>query len=106
MSTHPKAARCGTASGWRRHKDRNETPCDACARAKAEYDRRRRTAGDNTVRNRLHAKAQQKALLQLRRRYADEYEELYAAWKARVFAEAGIDPRWDLVRTKPKEATA
>lgn len=33
---------CGTASGYRRHLQEGETPCDACRRAEADYRSERR----------------------------------------------------------------
>ncbi|MGH3447550.1 MAG: hypothetical protein ACRDP4_07990 [Nocardioidaceae bacterium] len=58
-----------------------DRPCDACARAKADYDVRWRSSSYRAIRSRMHARAQNKALQQLRRRYPDEYAELYEKWK-------------------------
>lgn len=79
--------RHGTASGARRHSLAGELPCDACRAAKAEYDKRQRSTPEHTRRNRLHAKAQARALRDLRRRYLDEYKELYLDHKRKLIAE-------------------
>jgi len=79
--------RHGTATGARRHSAAGEPPCDACRAAKAKYDKRQRSSSEGIRRNRLHAKAQQRALADLRRRYLDEYRELYLAHKRDLVAE-------------------
>lgn len=86
-------ARCGTPSGAVRHSNRGERPCDACAAAKAEYDRSWRNADDNTKRNRLHAKAQARALAAVRDAHREEYRAAYIAHRDALFAEAGLEPR-------------
>lgn len=37
-------ARCGTRSGYERHRNRREEPCDQCRAANTEYKRRRKAA--------------------------------------------------------------
>lgn len=78
--------RHGTLSGARRHSAAGEPPCEACRAAKAEYDKRYKSADDKKRRNRLHAKAQSLALADLRRRYLDEYRDLYLAHKRDLIA--------------------
>lgn len=79
--------RCGTTNGWALHQGRGEKPCDACASAKAEYDRRWRAAPERTRINRLHAKAQGRALRALAKAHPDEYRVLYIQHKAALHAE-------------------
>lgn len=79
--------RHGTLSGARRHSERGEPPCDACRAAKAEYDKRNLAIPENTRRNRLHAKAQSRALRDLKRAHEDEYRASYLAHKASLVAE-------------------
>lgn len=83
--------RCGTPTGYSRHQGRGENPCDSCARAKQEYDHRWRLSSDVTKRNRLQARAQNKAYQTLAWKYSDEYRELYLAYKAELYAEHGMD---------------
>lgn len=82
------SARCGTAAGYTAHQNRSEKPCDACVRAKAEYDHRWRAAPEQQRRSRLNALAQRKAYSTLAHRYPDEYAALYAQFKAAAFAES------------------
>ena len=71
--------RHGTPSGFTLHQKREERPCDACIRAKQEYDKRLRSAPEKTRKNRLHARAQQRAYSDLKRLHLDEYRDLYQA---------------------------
>ena len=49
LRTFPESTvRHGTISGHRERQDRGELPCDACTRAKSEYDARRRSAPEQT----------------------------------------------------------
>lgn len=64
-----------------------EKPCDACTRAKAEYDKRRRDAPEHKRRSRLAAKAQGKATTRLRAAHPEEWRTLYAAALAEVYDE-------------------
>lgn len=84
--------RCGTTSGYSRHRWADEKPCDACAAAKAEYDRRLRSAPEATRRSRLNARAQGRALARLRRLYPDVYAALYEEEKVRLWREEGLQP--------------
>lgn len=84
--------RCGTTSGWTRHFSLDEKPCDACCAAKAEYDHRRNTSGPTAIKNRQHAKSQQRALKRLKDAHPDEYRELYLAAKAEVLADPVTNP--------------
>jgi hypothetical protein len=80
--------RHGTHSGWSLHITLRERPCDPCYHAKQQYDRRRRSAPEQTRRSRLSAKAQIGAYRELAHRYPDEYRAAYQRIKAEVFAAA------------------
>lgn len=71
--------RHGTTSGWALHQKREERPCDACVRAKREYDQRLRSAPEKARENRLRARAQGRAESDLRRLHPAEYQALYEA---------------------------
>lgn len=77
--------RCGTASGYSGHQQRGEKPCDACVRAKREYDARRNAAPDQVRKNRMFAKAQGLANKRLRHQHLDEYHKLYEKSLKEVF---------------------
>ncbi len=81
----------GTPSGWSLHQKLEQDPCDACYRAKAEYDKRTREATPRVIKNRLDARAQNAASKEIRRRYAGEYNALYRIHKRRLYKEAGVD---------------
>lgn len=85
--------RHGTHSGWSKHKQRGEKPCDSCTRAKEVYDARWLSASDNTKRNRLYAKAQIRAYQSLARKYPEEYQKAYEAERDRLLEEHGFAPR-------------
>jgi hypothetical protein len=90
-TTRAAAARCGTTGGYKRHQRNGEAPCNACVRAKAEYDVRWRNAPDDTRRIlRLRARAQGRAETWLRQNHPGEYRQLYEAALAEVFAEHGV----------------
>ena len=90
--TRQPVARCGTPSGWSRHKNDGERPCNACFKAKAEYDARRRNASSEAVVvSRARAAAQARANTALRRRYPEEYRALYVAALQDVGQERGLD---------------
>lgn len=80
-------SRHGTPSGAKRHERLGERVCDACARAKSDYDKQRRDIPENTRRNRLKSRAQTQALKRLRALHDAEYKALYAEEKERVFDE-------------------
>lgn len=84
--------RCGTTAGWGRHQRHDERPCDACARAKAEYDKRWSSAPRRRQIERLNATAQGRALRELSKRYPDEYRQLYLQHKAELLAVAELAP--------------
>lgn len=86
-------ARCGTASGHRRHFDLGEEPCALCKIAKAAYDHRQRAVPENTQRSRLGARAQGMAHAELRAHHKDEYHELYRKFREQLFTEAGLEFR-------------
>ena len=71
--------RHGTTSGWALHQKRKEKPCDACVRAKQEYDKRLRSAPNKARLNRLYARAQGRAYSDLKRLHPAEYQALYEA---------------------------
>lgn len=85
-----KAARCGRPSGYSAHQKRGEKPCDACARAKSEYDKRWRVATGRAQRSRLNAKAQSRALRRLKDEHVEVYHAYYAEELGRVYREAGL----------------
>jgi len=72
------AARCGTPSGWSKHQKQEERPCDACARAKSDYDKRWRAAPERTQKSRLSARAQARAATRLRAIHPGDWANLYA----------------------------
>jgi hypothetical protein len=75
--------RHGTSAGYDVHHRRGESPCDACRLAKKEYDARWRAASPVARRNRLHARARNRALTRLARRHPAEYRALYLDEKSR-----------------------
>lgn len=81
--------RHGTTSGYKTHQNRGERPCDACVRAKQEYDARWRSGSERTRQSRLLAGAQKRALTRLKNLYPDLYAALYAEEKERGFRDAG-----------------
>jgi hypothetical protein len=83
-------ARCGTPSGFRKHQDAGEKPCDACTAAKADYDRRWRSAPLRIQKHRLNARAQAEARNELARRYPAQYRKLYRLAKERLYDENGL----------------
>ena len=86
-TTVPEKNRCGTQSGYSAHQYRAERPCDACAKAKAEYDKRRNEAPERAARARLRARAQNRAEGRLRHMYPAVWRVIYAEELARVHAE-------------------
>jgi hypothetical protein len=84
--------RHGTYSGWNKHQTRGEPPCDACYRAKADYDHRRRETSDVKLRQRVLARAQHRAVKELAHRHPDEYRQLYLRFKAELLEAEGIAP--------------
>lgn len=81
------STRHGTSSGWSFHKKLRERPCDACYRAKSDYDSRHRLASDGVKSSRLAARAQGRASQELRHRYPDEYQKLYVRFKKQLARE-------------------
>jgi hypothetical protein len=76
--------RHGSYSGWSLHQKLGQDPCDACYRAKSEYDKRRRAVPRRVQMNRMHAAAQGLAERDLRRAHPQEYAELYEHHKAEI----------------------
>lgn len=87
-----KRARHGTEGGYNAHRKSKEDPCEACRIAKSHADWRRRQASDSALRNRLRAKGQSLALLELSRRHLDEYHELYDKHVNKLLADNGLEP--------------
>lgn len=85
------AARCGTASGYKRHQRARERPCDACVAAKAAYDTRWRATTPAGRLNRLRARAQARALGELRRRHPAEYRDIYEPLVAQILTDEPVD---------------
>lgn len=83
--------RHGTNSGWSLHQKREEHPCDACVRAKREYDQRLRSAPEKARDNRLRARAQGRAYSDLKRLHPAEYRALYEAHLSELQREAKSD---------------
>lgn len=83
-------ARCGTPSGYNKHQENDEKPCDACALAKKEYDQRWKAAPDRVKKSRLYAKAQNRALKDLRHAHLEEYEVLYEMHRNRIKEEEDL----------------
>lgn len=83
--------RCGTPTGYTRHQNAGEKPCDACTLAKREYDADWRAQPERVLRSRLSAKAQYASYRELARRHKVEYDALYAENKAVLFTEHGIE---------------
>lgn len=83
--------RHGTPSGWTFHKSLDEDPCDACYRAKQEYDRRYRLAPEKIRTSRIAARAQRKAEREIVAKYPEEYRELYLKYKKQFTEEAQHD---------------
>lgn len=79
--------RHGTPTGANLHSRLGEPPCDACAAAKAKYDRRFRMAPKKTRLNRLRAKAQGRAEANMRRNHPEEYRLHYEAELAKILQE-------------------
>jgi hypothetical protein len=80
--------RHGTTSGHTQHLLDGERPCDACRAAKAAYDKRHREAPEARRRDRANARAQGRALRELRRAHVDEYHALYEQAKREIAIEA------------------
>lgn len=80
-------ARCGTTSGWSKHQDLGEKPCEACRKAKSEYDARRRNQPEQLLRSRIRAKAQFIAYQTLQHKYPKEYRDAYLTALVLVRAE-------------------
>ena len=79
--------RHGTASGYRKHQELGEWPCDACSRAKQSYDKEWRSAPERVKKSRRSAAAQRVAIRELTRRHRDEYRKLYLQARADQEAE-------------------
>lgn len=90
VSWENTTVRHGTQSGWRLHQHLGERPCDPCYRAKAAYDAERKSQPAETIKSRISAAAQRRALTELSHRHKAEYDELYVELKRQAFEEAGL----------------
>ncbi|MGH7792056.1 MAG: hypothetical protein ACREOB_07035 [Thermodesulfobacteriota bacterium] len=80
--------RHGTTSGYNRHQDLGERPCDPCFYVKQAYDRKRRALPRRIIKDRLNSKAQSLALSELKDNHYNEYRDLYDKYKAQLTKEA------------------
>jgi len=69
--------RHGTNSGYSLHGRLGERPCDACYRAKQQYDKRWRSISSRTIQSRIAARAQGRAATRLRHMFPDIWAVLY-----------------------------
>lgn len=90
-TSRPFRSRHGTTSGFHAHARRDERPCDACYRAKQEYDERRRDAPEHVRAGRLRARAQRGALIRLKNIYPVLYRLLYVEELRRIEREEAVD---------------
>lgn len=81
--------RHGTTPGYERHQRRDELPCDACRLAKKRFDARWRAGDAVAQRNRLHARARNRALGRLAKLYPREFQKIYLEEKRAVELELG-----------------
>lgn len=79
--------RHGTRSGWTKHQNEGTDPCDACYRAKEQYDSDWRKQPRRVKISRRNARAQGIANKALRRAHPGEYARLYADAKAELIAQ-------------------
>ncbi len=79
--------RHGNVKGWRRHQKAGEKPCEACTRAKSEYDARRRNSDAETRSARIRGRAQIRAYQRLAHEFPEKYATYYAEAKEQVAAE-------------------
>jgi Skp family chaperone for outer membrane proteins len=90
--------RHGNVKGWRRHQRAGERPCDACAKARADYDERRRNSDAETRAARIRGRAQIRAYQRLAHEYPDKYAAYYAEAKEQVADEVA-----EVVASPPDE---
>lgn len=77
--------KAGTLTGVSRHRRAWDPACDACRKAAADYQRRRRqTSPDAAEQARVHANARHWALKTLARRHRAEYAELLRQGRERA----------------------
>lgn len=79
--------RHGSVKGWRRHQRAHEKPCEACTRAKSEYDERRRNSDAEQRSARIRGRAQIRAYQRLAHEFPEKYAAYYAEAKDQVAAE-------------------
>ena len=90
--TREPVARCGTVSGFNKHKREGVRPCPACVAVKQEYDKRWNGQPERVKKSRASARAQGRAYSRLAAIYPDLYHALYAEEKDRAYREAGLQP--------------
>jgi hypothetical protein len=78
----------GTMSGYCLHQIIGTPPCEACRKAKHEYNMQRKATNPKTQKNLSTTLARYRALARLSRRYPEEYRVLYEEEKLIAFAEA------------------
>lgn len=100
-----RPAKCGTISGYQRHYNQKETPCDACKAAKSRYNRELYGAKDKPSPEELNPCGTPPAYLRHKRRGEEPCEPCREAFnsatRARQAAKRrakGIEPR-----IKPRE---
>lgn len=76
--------RHGSTAGHAFHLKHKETPCDACAAAKARYDAARREQPEQVLRSRLAARAQSKAHRRLVKQFPELYRKFYLEEKSKL----------------------
>lgn len=85
--TFPESTtRHGTPSGFTKHQVNSERPCDACIRAKSDYDARRLNSTELRDRNRAYASAAGLAKKRLVAAHKAEYDALYRQAKTEVLS--------------------
>ena len=77
-------SKCGTASGYARHKYLKEPQCLACTAAQAEYDAKRRADPEIRERITLRNRAQHRAEGRLKAMYPNDWRALMAEELAAV----------------------
>jgi hypothetical protein len=79
--------RHGTSTGYAKHRKLGENPCTPCWEAESQRYKKWLETPVNTIKNRLRARAQARANMDLVRRHKAEYKKLYEQRLAEVHAE-------------------
>lgn len=69
----------GTPTGFSRHQELGQVPCDLCKAAKARYDARRVQREETKARKKVLSQARARALEELRRRHPQEFGNILLA---------------------------